>query len=46
MYFRSNQEQIIVKQSDFRLFIEMISWIANIKKLVDFETFDAFKRVG
>lgn len=28
------------------IFKEMISWIANIKELVDFETLDAFKRIG
>lgn len=37
--FRLNQEQIY-------LIKEMISWIANIKELVDFETLDAFKRIG
>lgn len=28
------------------IFKEMISWIANIKELVDIETLDAFKRIG
>lgn len=28
------------------IFKEMISWIVNIKELVDFEIFDVFKRIG
>lgn len=33
-------------KSRSNIFKEMISWIANIKELVDFETLDAFKRIG
>lgn len=33
-------------KSRSNIFKEMISWIANIKELVVFETLDAFKRIG
>lgn len=33
-------------KSRSNIFKEMISWIANIMELVDFETLDAFKRIG